>query len=155
MPTQVGNEANQLTSAKATAGQPTIYLGLTLNATQTPYEYDSFDNKYDKNAFDQMPKSMTASVVQNGTTTLTAGAVTVEVPYDAVAKDVDSLTLTVTPRATVGHDSITVTDGVTDFAAYDVELTTLKAAEQITTPITVKMFVGKGRTINGVTGVKV
>lgn len=50
MPTQVGNEANQLTSAKEQEGEPTIYLGLTLNAMQTPHEEDSFGEDYDKNA---------------------------------------------------------------------------------------------------------
>ncbi len=51
MPTQVGNDANQLTIAK-TEGEdpetaPTIYLGLSLFATQTPYENDSFNSNYD------------------------------------------------------------------------------------------------------------
>ena len=49
MPTQVGNEANQLTSQKATEGKPTIFMGLSLVATQTPHESDSFDENYDKN----------------------------------------------------------------------------------------------------------
>ena len=47
MPTWVGNEANQLTSAKATEGEPTIYFGLNLLASQTPHEVDSFGNDYD------------------------------------------------------------------------------------------------------------
>ena len=51
MPTSVGNEANQLTSARDTEGSPTIYLGLDLFATQTPYENDGFDNQYDANAW--------------------------------------------------------------------------------------------------------
>ncbi len=50
MPTQVGNEANQKTELRDTEGAPTIYLGLTLNATQTPFESDSFDNQYDASA---------------------------------------------------------------------------------------------------------
>ena len=47
MPTQVGNEANQKTELRVKEGTPTIYLGLTLNATQTPHETDSFGNDYD------------------------------------------------------------------------------------------------------------
>lgn len=47
MPTWVGNEANQLTSEKAEEGKPTIYFGLNLFATQTPYEVDSFGKDYD------------------------------------------------------------------------------------------------------------
>lgn len=43
MPTTVSNEANYKTGAAA----PRIQLGVTLDATQTPYEYDSFDNQYD------------------------------------------------------------------------------------------------------------
>ena len=46
MPTTVGNEANYLTGTKA----PTIDLGVTLVATQTPYESDSFDENYDEDA---------------------------------------------------------------------------------------------------------
>ncbi len=47
MPTQVGNEANQLTAKKETEGEPTVFLGLKLVATQTPEEKDSFGNDYD------------------------------------------------------------------------------------------------------------
>ena len=46
MPESVGNEANYKTGTDA----PTITLGVTLVATQTPYESDSFDEKYDENA---------------------------------------------------------------------------------------------------------
>lgn len=56
MPTQVGNEANQLTFAKETEGEPTVYLGLTLNATQTPEEEDSFGKTYDEGAWSDFEK---------------------------------------------------------------------------------------------------
>ncbi len=46
MPTFVGNEANQSTE-DAAIEKANVYLGLDLMATQTPYEYDSFNNKYD------------------------------------------------------------------------------------------------------------
>ncbi len=46
MPTTVGNVANHRTGEAV----PTITLGVNLVATQTPLEYDSFDNQYDTNA---------------------------------------------------------------------------------------------------------
>lgn len=51
MPTYVGNEANYRDPAnKGVAAIPTITLGVALDATQTPYESDSFDEHYDDNA---------------------------------------------------------------------------------------------------------
>lgn len=54
MPTWVDNHANQLTSARTKETDPetapTIYLGLNLDAYQTPYENDSFGNNYDLTA---------------------------------------------------------------------------------------------------------
>lgn len=61
MPTQVGNEANQLTSAKADEGDPTIFLGLNLVATQTPFEEDSFGADYDQGAFFPTDKDAVAA----------------------------------------------------------------------------------------------
>lgn len=59
MPTTVGNEANYKLGAEA----PTIDLGISLEATQVPYESDSFGPDYDKGAWD----SLTAvKVEQNG-----------------------------------------------------------------------------------------
>lgn len=46
MPTTVDNKANYKTGTKA----PEIELGVTLLATQTPYEEDSFNDQYDANA---------------------------------------------------------------------------------------------------------
>ncbi len=55
MPTSVGNEANWIGAEKAESETaPTIYLGLMLNATQTPYESDSFNENYDETA--ELPK---------------------------------------------------------------------------------------------------
>ena len=45
MPTTIGNEANYRGESI-----PTIDIGVTLFATQTPYESDSFGNDYDKTA---------------------------------------------------------------------------------------------------------
>lgn len=61
MPTWVGNEANQLTSAIEDEGQPTLYLGLDLVAKQTPFENDSFGNDYDMNAKYPDPGVMTGT----------------------------------------------------------------------------------------------
>lgn len=47
MPTQVDNRTNQLSSAKEIEGEPTIFLGLTVVATQASYENDSFGSDYD------------------------------------------------------------------------------------------------------------
>lgn len=58
MPTWVGNEANQLTSAKEAEGEPTIYFGLNLFATQTPHEKDSFGENYDASA--ELPTLVTS-----------------------------------------------------------------------------------------------
>ncbi len=46
MPESVGNEANYKTGTTA----PTIDMGISLLATQTPFEADSFDQKYDDKA---------------------------------------------------------------------------------------------------------
>lgn len=46
MPTTIGNEANY----KLGEAIPTINLGIKLDATQTPYEKDSFDDQYDTGA---------------------------------------------------------------------------------------------------------
>ena len=46
MPTDVGNGANY----KENAPVPSIDLGISVVATQTPYENDSFDNQYDADA---------------------------------------------------------------------------------------------------------
>ena len=46
MPETVGNEANAISPDKAA----TIDFGLNVVAKQTPYEKDSFDNQYDKDA---------------------------------------------------------------------------------------------------------
>ena len=52
MPTTVGNEANWIGEENAPAGEtaPQICLGLNLKAMQTPYEEDSFNDQYDKDA---------------------------------------------------------------------------------------------------------
>ncbi len=54
MPENVGNIANHKTSDdpdNPTAYQPSIDLGIKLNATQDDVESDSFDNQYDKDAY--------------------------------------------------------------------------------------------------------
>ena len=46
MPETVGNEANAISTEKTAS----IRFGLNVVATQTPYEKDSYDNQYDKDA---------------------------------------------------------------------------------------------------------
>ena len=70
MPTSVGNAANQSTAARETEGAPTIYLGLTLLATQTPYEEDSFGNDYDKAAAVRTEADLLSAVKNGGTVVL-------------------------------------------------------------------------------------
>lgn len=70
MPTSVGNAANQSTAARETEGAPTIYLGLTLLATQTPYEEDSFGNDYDKAAAVTTEDELRDAVANGGTVVL-------------------------------------------------------------------------------------
>ncbi len=56
MPTSVGNEANWAGKTVAPEeDEPTIFLGLNVNATQVPYESDSFGNDYDEGA--ELPKT--------------------------------------------------------------------------------------------------
>ncbi len=51
MPTTVGNVANWAGATKYPGeSAPEIYFGFDLEATQTPYEEDSFDKNYDKKA---------------------------------------------------------------------------------------------------------
>ncbi|MCI8471937.1 MAG: hypothetical protein HFE65_02390 [Clostridiales bacterium] len=71
MPTNVENEANYLTGTEA----PEIDLGVTLVATQTPYENDSFNDQYDKNAAYPAIESSDAwyTSVQDGNYTIKNG----------------------------------------------------------------------------------
>ncbi len=50
MPTRVGNEANQLSSKVAEEGQPELYFGITIKATQAESESDTFGSDYDNSA---------------------------------------------------------------------------------------------------------
>ncbi len=56
MPTDVDNKANR----RMGEAIPTIDLGVKLEATQTPYENDSFNDQYDKNAKDDILTGTTA-----------------------------------------------------------------------------------------------
>lgn len=49
MPKSVDNKANQLSSNKVEKGEPELYLGIDLVATQASQEADSFGNDYDAN----------------------------------------------------------------------------------------------------------
>ena len=147
MPTTVGNEANQLTSAKAAEGEPTIYLGLTLKAIQAPFEEDSFGNGYDTNATGDpdhpdwgavTTNKITAVVNPDGETKIANEKITVSVPAGA-DKESDTLVLTVNPTVVPGN--ITVEDSQ---AAQAYEITLEGLNPENTDPIAVSLYVGKG-----------
>lgn len=144
MPTQVGNEANALTGSEI----PTIYLGLTLNATQAPSERDSFGNDYDVNA-DGTPDNpewgaigtdkVTAPVNPNGETELANEKIRVSVPKEAAAEN----TLVLTVKPTDKPENVQIT-GEQAAQAYEITLQGLKPDN--TKPVTVTLFIGKGLT---------
>lgn len=70
MPTSVGNEANQSTAARTAEGAPEIYLGLTLNATQAPYEEDSFGDDYDNAAAVSTAEELEKAIAAGGNVVL-------------------------------------------------------------------------------------
>ena len=145
MPTTVGNEANHKTGVAA----PSIKLGVNLVATQTPYENDSFGSDYDKDANgnpDHPEWNVSADVT--GTMPATGDAVlknadgtaVVTIPGGAAEPNA-ALSLKVVP--TTAPAGVTVSSGQAS-RAYDVEVTGLK--EGNTTPVEVKLFVGKNLT---------
>ena len=145
MPTTVGNEANHKTGVAA----PSIKLGVNLVATQAEHEYDSFGKDYDKDANgnpDHPEWNVSADVT--GTMPATGDAVlknadgtaVVTIP-DGAAEPNAALSLKVVP--TTAPAGVTVSSGQAS-RAYDVEVTGLK--EGNTTPVEVKLFVGKNLT---------
>ena len=64
MPTSVGNDANYMTADNVSA--PEINLGVTLMATQTPYESDSFGIDYDAAAAVNTEEELRDAVAQGG-----------------------------------------------------------------------------------------
>ena len=76
MPATVGNEANYTNSTEA----PEIELGVNLIATQTPYENDSFNDQYDKEA--EYPKNTFTVTYKTN-----ADAVLGEVTYSAAEEN--------------------------------------------------------------------
>ena len=127
-------------------------IGITVYATQYTEEYDSTGNQYDKDA-DMTPDNLDDLIVANvtapvakkadgtkdNTTVATADQkVTVAVPADAINDNAKELTLTVTP-STTPKVTVETNQGV---QAYDISVTGL--ADGNTTPVEVKLFVGKG-----------
>ena len=80
MPTSVGNDANYMTADNVSA--PEINLGVTLAATQTPYESDSFNEYYDEDldypimssdeAKDSLVDNSTSDIVIDSDITITS-----------------------------------------------------------------------------------
>ncbi len=146
MPTQVDNKANW--DGKGTA--PEIYLGLVLNAAQTPFESDSFSDDYDAKtefpdgAFTIAPFVDEAVPEAGKETVLGNEALTVTVPDGAVTDGSDGLVLEVEPE---NH----VADGVTVLAeeksvSYDIGLYTKTGHTEVvpSKAITVKLYIGEG-----------
>ena len=85
MPSTVGNEANYQGETA-----PVVNLGIAVNATQAPHEYDSFGNDYDAGAISALP-TMTTTIGELNTITLDdlkrneSGNAVVEVPMGTVA----------------------------------------------------------------------
>ena len=85
MPSTVGNEANYQGETA-----PVVNLGIAVNATQAPHEYDSFGNDYDAGAISALP-TMTTTIGELNTITLDdlkkneSGKAVVEVPMGTVA----------------------------------------------------------------------
>ena len=85
MPTSVGNEANYKTGTTA----PSIELGVTLIAKQTPYEADSFNKTYDDDDKAEYPTVVAAADIsdaiasaKDGDTVVVNGTVTEPVTID-------------------------------------------------------------------------
>ena len=126
-------------------------LGITVYATQANAENDSFGPDYDKDANgnpDHPDWDITANVTTpvvkdaNGAPTDTTVAnadktVEVTVPAAAIAPAAENIKLTVTPSST---PKVTVAPDQA-VKAYDISVTGLK--ESNTTPVEVKLFVGK------------
>ncbi len=106
MPTTVGNEANYKTGTDA----PTITLGVTLVATQTPYESDSFGTNYDENATYPVKASELAAAIETanaGDVITVEGTVTEAITID---KELTVQNLTATAPVTVTADNVTLSN---------------------------------------------
>lgn len=150
-------ELNITASMKTTAGNE--YQNLTLDgiaitvyATQANAENDSFGPDYDKDANGNpdhpdwdITANVTTPVAKDETgavadTTVANADKTVEitVPAAAIDRAAENIELTVTPSST---PKVTITSDQA-VKAYDISVTGL--AESNTTPVEVKLFVGKG-----------
>ena len=149
MPTDVGNEANYMTETTP----PAIDLGVTLIATQTPYESDSFDHQYDAKA-DGTPDHNFGAITTTGTKVTSPVVVddvtmlknedataVVSVPYAAVAENASSLTLSMEETETPANITVSA-----DQASKAYEVTVSGIEQDNTTPITFSMFIGKNLT---------
>lgn len=80
-PSSIDNDYNLSNENLSSDGQPLfIELGISLNATQTPHESDSFDEQYDKNADESVAiTSGTGHVLNQDITVIKPGGVGVSV----------------------------------------------------------------------------
>ncbi len=141
MPEEVGNEANYQTGKTA----PSIDLSINLTATQTPYESDSFDENYDKDAQPEDDEIVAGEISENVPTEgevsfdFGDGAVQVTVPADDIADDTEKITLSV--RETSLPAGIACDEGNGDGSkSYTISVTPLM--DTLPSPITVKVYIG-------------
>ncbi|MBS6474913.1 MAG: SipW-dependent-type signal peptide-containing protein [Clostridiales bacterium] len=93
MPTWVDNAANQLTSARDSEGAPTIYISLSLFATQVSEESDGFGTDYDKDALYgfEMSSANTAASLRSALTNKSIKLITVTEDISQMTPFTDSI----------------------------------------------------------------
>ncbi|MBO4584895.1 MAG: hypothetical protein J5756_07535 [Clostridia bacterium] len=139
MPEDVGNIANPL---PGDANKPKITFGIDAIATQYVSENDSFSNTYDASA--TMPATAQKAVETTGATTITAGAVTVQVPAGS-----DNASTSDTLYLDVNNVNNNDTTGVLSMNIDLVNQNGDKVTNS-TNPMTVAINVGPGKVLTSV-----
>ncbi len=125
-----------------------IDLGVNLQATQTPYEADSFDENYDATAefpdaaFVIAPSEFSVAPNMEGETVIGNDAVNVKIPEGALTTG-DEIVLEVTPNSDVASGVTVKADEKS--VSYDIGLYTKATHSEVhpTKDVTVKLFIGK------------
>ena len=131
MPETVGNEANH-----DSKNAPKIEFGINVLATQSPYESDSFDNQYDKDAtFEDLADT---NVLASSTKTLSEGADSIDFALYSKGIRIAKLTVPASAIADTTKPVKVIIDGIdpseeamadesTQAYAYDIKVTNLKS----------------------------
>lgn len=140
MPTTVGNEANYMTGTPA----PVVEFGVTVIATQTPYEEDAYDNSYDGSL--SLDWYAIGTAFFNSTTDVAAEAIAINgagynvasavIDKDSLAAGVDKATLRVAKTEYEGN--FTVGAGLSSFT-YDITVDGLKENNDVDVKVEVKL----------------